>query len=127
MSDSSQKRDFWRSLDELAAGSEFSRLQEQEFPGGIEAPDDMSRRRFLQIMGASAALATLAGCRWPEEKIMPYAQRPEGTDPGTPRQFATTFEMGPVALPVLATSYDGRPIKIDGNPEVPLSGGATNV
>lgn len=126
MSDRSQNRDFWRSLDELAAGSEFSHHQENEFPGGIEAPDDMSRRRFLQVMGASAALATLAGCRWPEEKIMPYAERPEGTDPGTPRQFATTFEMGPVAYPVLATSYDGRPIKIDGNPEVPLSGGATN-
>ena len=127
MSDRSPNRDFWRSLDDLAASSEFSELNQDEFPSGIEAPDDMSRRRFLQIMGASAALATLAGCSWPEEKIMPFAERPEGTDPGTPRQFATTFEMGPVALPVLATSYDGRPIKIDGNPDSPLSGGATNV
>ncbi len=127
MSDSSHHGDFWRSLSEREADVEFTRFQENEFPGGIEAPDGISRRRFLQVMGASMALATLAGCSWPEEKIMPYAERPEGTDPGTPRQFATTMELGPVALPVLATSYDGRPIKIDGNPDIPLSGGATNV
>ncbi len=127
MSASSHHGDFWRSLNERDADVEFIRMRENEFPGGIEAPDGLSRRRFLQIMGASAALATLAGCRWPEEKIMPYTARPEGTDPGTPRQFATTMELGPVAYPLLATSYDGRPIKIDGNPDIPLSGGATNV
>ncbi len=126
MSDSNNK-DFWRSLGELDSSPEFSRLQESEFPGGIGAPDGISRRRFLQVMGASMALATLAGCQWPEEKIMPYAKRPEGMSPGTPQQFATTMEMGPVAHSLLATSYDGRPIKIDGNPDVPLSGGAANV
>ncbi len=126
MSESSNNRDFWRSLDELDASPEFSRLQETEFPGGIEAPDGLSRRRFLQVMGASMALATLAGCRWPEDRIMPYAQRPEGMDPGTPQQFATTMEMGPVASSVLVTSYDGRPIKVDGNPDIPLSGGAAS-
>ncbi len=127
MSESSNNGNFWRSLGELDARPEFSRLQETEFPGGIEAPDGISRRRFLQIMGASMALATLAGCRWPEEKIMPYAKRPEGMNPGTPLQFATTMELGPVAYSLLATSYDGRPIKIDGNPDIPLSGGAANV
>jgi len=48
-----------------------------------------------------------------------------GMTPGTPMQYATTMELGPVANSVLATSYDGRPIKIDGNPDFGLSQGAT--
>ena len=51
---------------------------------------------------------------------------PDGATPGTPLQFATTMELGPVALGVLATSYDGRPIKIDGNPDSDLCRGATS-
>lgn len=117
---------YWRSLQELAGSAEFTLSVEKEFPSGIEAPDGLSRRRFLQIMGASAALVTMAGCRWPREEIMPFAERPEGMTPGKPLKFATTMELGPVALGVLATSFDGRPIKIDGNPDFPLSLGATS-
>ena len=119
-------RNYWRSLAELSDTEEFRQQLENEFPGGIEPPEGMSRRRFLQIMSASIAMTTLAGCRWPEEKIVPFAARPEGVDPGTPLGFATAMELGPVALGVVATSYDGRPIKIDGNPGFPLSGGATS-
>ncbi|RKZ13305.1 molybdopterin oxidoreductase, partial [bacterium] len=120
------ERNYWRSLQELADSEEFRQQLENEFPGGIEPPEGMSRRRFLQIMSASIAMTTLAGCRWPEEKIVPLAARPEGVEPGTPLGFATTMELGPVAMGVVATSYDGRPIKIDGNPEFALSGGATS-
>ncbi len=119
-------QDYWRSLQELADTDEFRQQLDHEFPAGIEAPGGLSRRRFLQIMSASVALTSLAGCRWPVEKIVPFAKRPAGYAPGTPVQFATTFELGPVAHGVLATSYDGRPIKIDGNPGVDLSGGATS-
>jgi MoCo/4Fe-4S cofactor protein with predicted Tat translocation signal len=119
---------YWRSLQELAGSEEFQLKLENEFPDGIEAHGSgLSRRRFLQIMSASLAMATLAGCRWPEEKIVPFAKREPGVAPGTPMQFATTMELGAVALSVLATSYDGRPIKIDGNPEYKLNGKATNV
>ena len=118
---------YWRSLQELADTEEYRRLLENEFPGGIEAPDGLSRRRFLQIMSASIAMTSLAGCRWPVEKIVPYAANTPGIDPGTPIRFATTMELGPAALPVLATSYDGRPIKVDGNPGHPLSQGAASV
>jgi MoCo/4Fe-4S cofactor protein with predicted Tat translocation signal len=120
-------RNYWRSLNELADTDEFRNQVENEFPGGIDAPvDGITRRRFLQIMSASIALTTLAGCRWPREEILPFARRPEGMTPGTPLKFATTMEMGPVAMGVLATSYDGRPIKIDGNPDFPLSQGAAS-
>ncbi len=118
---------YWRSLQELADTDEYRDQLENEFPGGIEAPaDGMTRRRFLQVMSASIAMASLAGCSWPEEKIVPFAARPEGVTPGTPLKFATTMELGPVALGVMATSFDGRPIKIDGNPALSLSQGATS-
>ena len=121
-----KSKTYWRSLNELADTEEFRANLENEFPGGVDAPGGMSRRRFLQVMSASIAMVSLAGCRWPQEEILPYTRREEGMDPGTTRKFATTFTLGPVALPVLATSYDGRPIKIDGNPDHPLSQGATN-
>ena len=67
-------RGYWRSLQELADTDEFRAQLENEFPGGIDAPvSGMSRRRFLQIMSASIAMTSLAGCRWPEEKIVPFA------------------------------------------------------
>ncbi len=118
---------YWRSLQELADTDDYRHQLEHEFPGGIDAPDGLSRRRFLQIMSASIAMTSLAGCRWPVEKIVPYAANTPGIDPGTPIGFATTMELGSTALPVIATSYDGRPIKIDGNPAHALSRGATSV
>ncbi len=124
--DPGQGQDYWRSLQELADTDEFRHQLDNEFPGGIDAPGGMTRRRFLQIMSASIAMTSLAGCRWPVEKIVPFAKRPAGYTPGTPLQFATTFEVGPIAQGVLATSYDGRPIKIDGNPGFGLSGGAAS-
>jgi len=118
---------YWRSLQELADTDEFRLQLENEFPAGLEPPvSGLSRRRFLQIMSASVAMTSLAGCRWPEEKIVPFARRPEGAVPGEPVSFATTMELGAVASAVVATSYDGRPIKIDGNPDFPLSLGAAS-
>ncbi len=126
LNDIQSGKNYWRSLEELADTDEFREQLDNEFPGGIDAPvSGMTRRRFLQVMSASIALVSLAGCRWPEEKIMPYAARPEGVDPGVTRKFATTMELGPVPLALLATSYDGRPIKIDGNPDFALTQGAT--
>ncbi len=120
-------KNYWRSLQELADTDEYRDQLENEFPSGIDEPaDGLTRRRFLQVMSASIAMASMTGCSWPEEKIVPFAARPAGVTPGTPMKFATTMELGPVALGVMATSYDGRPIKVDGNPEFGLSGGATS-
>lgn len=120
-------RGYWRSLEELAQSEEFRRHLDHEFPGGIEAPSGgWSRRRFLQIMAASAAMAGVAGCRWPQETIVPFARRADGYDPGETRLFATALELGGIGVPLLATSYDGRPIKVDGNPDHPLSLGAAS-
>lgn len=118
---------FYRSLDDLANPPAMQERREREFllplPAGMDA---FSRRQFLKLMGASMALAGAAGCRWPESEIAPFNGRPEGRIPGVPVQFATSMEVGGVSAGLLATSYDGRPIKIEGNPLHPTNRGATN-
>ncbi len=121
-------RAYWRSLDELADSPQFRQFIESEFPG--YAPQMMtgpSRRSFLKIMAASVALAGLTGCRrWPRRELAPYAARPESAVPGQAEQFATAMEQAGVARPLLVTSFDGRPIKVEGNPQHPASNGAAD-
>ena len=118
---------YWRSLDELADTPAFRAFSEAEFPSAAPARlAPTTRREFLRLMGASAALAGLTGCRWPKEVIAPYGQQPENRTPGVPVQYATAMELGGWAQGLLVTSYDGRPIKIEGNPSHPLNRGATD-
>lgn len=119
--------EYWRSLDELAQTPDFQAWAQNEFaPGAPEWHDPLSRRRFLQLMGASLALAGLGACtRQPEEKIVPYIQAPEGLIPGKPLFFATAMPGSGGAQGILVESHMGRPTKIEGNPQHPASLGAT--
>ncbi len=120
---------YWSSLDELVDAPQFQERLKSEFsdynPEEIVASP--SRRSLLKLMGASMALAGvggMTGCRrWPERKLAPYTVRPEGHVPGLPSYYATAMELGGVAEPLLAASFDGRPIKIEGNPAHPQNGG----
>ncbi len=117
----------WRSLDELADTPEFRALVEKEFPGlAEELTSPRTRRAFLKVMGASLGVAGLAACRWPKETILPFAHRPEDRIPGVPQQYATAMELNGAAVGLLVTSYDGRPIKVEGNPLHPASRGAAS-
>jgi len=117
---------YWRSLDDLSNSPRFQEIVQNEFPGfEEELSTESSRRGFLKLMGGSVALAGLAACRWPVEEILPFANRPEGFTPGIPAHFATAMEVGGVATGLLVTSYDGRPVKIEGNAMHPFSAGAT--
>jgi MoCo/4Fe-4S cofactor protein with predicted Tat translocation signal len=122
---------YWRSLDELADTPEFREFLASEFPNYSSAElllGSSSRRRFLKIMGASLALGGLAGCRrWPKRKVAPYASRADGHVPGQGERFATVMEVAGTAKPLLVTSFDGRPIKIEGNPDHPACNGAADV
>jgi len=123
-------REYWRSLEHLAATPEFEELMEREFPrqaiGWSEDEDRVAgRRNFLKLMGASLALGGLAACtRQPTEHIMPYIRQPEEEVPGKPLFFATATTLNGVAHGVLAESHEGRPTKIEGNPEHPATLGA---
>jgi molybdopterin-containing oxidoreductase family iron-sulfur binding subunit len=120
--------EFWRSLDELAATPEFADLLHREFPRhASEWPEGVSRRNFMQLAGASLALAGLTGCtKQPIEKIVPYVRQPEQVIPGRPLFFATALTHAGYAMGVLAESHLGRPTKIEGNPDHPASLGATD-
>src|SRR3954452_24099852 len=120
--------EFWRSLDELAGTPEFEDLLHREFPRfASEWPAGVSRRGFLQLASASLALAGLTGCtKQPLEKIIPYVRQPEQLIPGKPMYFATASTHAGYALGVLAESHQGRPTKIEGNPDHPASRGAAD-
>ncbi len=115
----------WRSLDELSRKP----LPSPEFPeGAAEPPEGLSRRGFVQLLGASAAMATLgAACRPPRHKILPYVRPPEkALLPGTPVHYATAVTLRGHATGLLVTSWDGRPTKVEGNPDHPESLGAAS-
>ncbi len=123
-------REYWRSLEDLAATPGFTELLEREFPQqAIGWSDDENevdgRRNFLKLMGASLALGGLAACtRQPTEYIMPYVRQPEDLIPGRPLFFASAATLSGVASGVLVESHEGRPTKIEGNPQHPATLGA---
>src|SRR5438128_2095970 len=127
VSSASVGKQYWRSLDELGDSPVFEEFVQREFPQQAEEWNDpVERRTFLKIMGASLALAGLSGCViQPPEKIVPYIKQPEEEVPGRGLWFASAFTLGGVATPVLVRSNEGRPTKIEGNPDHPSTGGST--
>lgn len=111
---------YFRSLDELQKTPEFDQFLAREFPqAASEFPEGVSRRRWLQMMGASLALGGLTGCRYNREEIAAFVMRPEGRIPGIPEHFATNFEWAGRVVHALVANVDGRPLKVDGNPDHP--------
>ena len=123
-------RRFWKNLDELAATPEFNELMAEEFPRQAmqgEWVDAVSRRGFLKVMGASLALAGLAGCtKQPDEPIYPYIRQPEDLVLGRPMYFATAHPFPTGAIPVLVKSDAFKPIKLEGNPDHPVARGKSD-
>jgi molybdopterin-containing oxidoreductase family iron-sulfur binding subunit len=119
---------YWRSIDELAGTAEFQAAVEREFPAAAqEWVDPVSRRGFMKLMGASMALAGLAGCtKQPDEPIYPYVKAPEDLILGKPMYFATAHPFATGAVPLLVKSDQFRPIKVDGNPEHPYNRGGSD-
>ena len=98
-----QKR-YFRSLDELQQTPEFEQFLSREFPqAASEFPEGVSRRRWLQVMGASLALGGVSGCRYNREEIASFVVRPEGRVEGVAQQFATNFEWAGRAVHALVT------------------------
>ncbi|MFN3728899.1 MAG: TAT-variant-translocated molybdopterin oxidoreductase [Fimbriimonadaceae bacterium] len=124
------EKTYWRSLEEIAETPEFQKFVDDEFPNRSSIAD-IDRRSFIKFMGASLALAgvgSLSGCRsliMPRQTIVPYVKAPEQA-PGIPAYFASAYSRGGYATGVVVKSLDGRPGKIEGNPEHPASLGATD-
>jgi MoCo/4Fe-4S cofactor protein with predicted Tat translocation signal len=121
-------RTFWRSLDELVETPEFVEFLQYEFPRQAEGLlASVDRRGFVKLMGASFALAGLGACtKQPEERIVPYVRQPEHLVLGEPLYYATAMPLHGFGVGVLAESHEGRPTKIEGNPDHPASLGAAD-
>ncbi len=122
-------RQYWRSLEEVAGTPEFAEYLNREFPeNASEWLDPKGRRGFLKLMGASLALAGVSACtRQPEEQIVPYVRQPEELVPGRPLYYATAMPFDGAGVGLLVESHEGRPTKIEGNPDHPSSKGATDI
>ncbi|HEY1749946.1 MAG TPA: 4Fe-4S dicluster domain-containing protein [Caulobacteraceae bacterium] len=110
-----------------AAEAPSVRAAAAEFPSAFEGLSRADRRELLKLMGASLALAGIAGCHpEPHPDARPYVVTPNGEVLGQPRRYATAVTFGGYAQPVLGTTHEGRPTKLEGLPEHPASRGATD-
>ncbi|MCC6861208.1 MAG: TAT-variant-translocated molybdopterin oxidoreductase [Bryobacterales bacterium] len=117
---------YWKSLAERAGGPDFSVQAETEFASSPlrSIEPDPGRRAFLKAAGFSFAASVMAGCsRAPVQRAMPYLDQPGGVIAGRPVYYASTCAGCAAGCGVLVKTRDGRPIKLEGNPEHPLSRG----
>jgi anaerobic selenocysteine-containing dehydrogenase len=85
---------------------------------------ELDRREFLKLVGAGAGAAAAAGCSDPVEKLIPYVVQSEEITPGLPVIYASTCQECPSGCGLHVRTREGRPIKLEGNPEHPVNGGA---
>jgi MoCo/4Fe-4S cofactor protein with predicted Tat translocation signal len=126
-----QGKAYWLGLEELSNSHEFQAFLNEEFPRqAVPYENSVDRRDFLKLLGASLALAGLTSCVRPvkpNEKIVPYVKSPEEMIPGRPLFFASAITQGGYAMGVIAESHQGRPTRVEGNPDHPASLGAMDV
>ena len=123
-----QNNGIWVSTEDLNKEASFLQSAEQEFSfeniDQTEGKWAASRRDFLKLMGFGLGAATIAAsCEIPVKRAIPYVSKPDDIVPGVANYFASSFVNGGDYCAVLVKTREGRPIKIEGNPEHPLSGG----
>ncbi len=118
----------WRSVNAAGSPQEKQGIPQSEFEPGDSEFAVLERRDMLKLMGASLALAGVgSACRRPEDKLLPYTHPPENITPGIPNHFATVQPHADGAVGLIVKSHEGRPTKVEGNPQHPASLGAAGV
>ena len=128
MSPLTPSQDLWRSEGQLENSPEFQENHHREFPVDASVLEEgMTRRTFIKLLGVTAAIAGLSGCsfRKPKQNIFPYVRTPENMVLGKSTYYASAFQLGEEVTGVLVESFEGRPIKVEGNPTHPQSLGFT--
>ena len=119
---------YWKSPRELDDKESVTQIKDDEFLDGVTEPFDpselstMSRKQFLALLTASAAFAA-AGCNNYHDRgeIVPYGKRPEEVTPGVANYYASTCNGCAQSCGILIKTREGRPIKVDGNPDHPVN------
>ena len=128
----SSKKVYWKSLDQLDESNEMvKKLENDEFVEKIPVDEFLgdkdiisqsstNRRDFLKYVGFSTAAATIAACEGPVIKSVPYVVQPEQIIPGIPNYYATSIADGFDFANILIKTREGRPIKVESNPEATM-------
>ncbi|MBN1210913.1 MAG: TAT-variant-translocated molybdopterin oxidoreductase, partial [Myxococcaceae bacterium] len=123
-------RTYWRSLEEKLGKPEYLESVGPEFPEGADLPPTgVARREFMQLIGASLALAGATACttRPSDERMVPFTKTPPELTPGNPLHYASGMTFAGHTSGLLITAREGRPIKVEGNPQHPVNQGASGV
>lgn len=130
-------RKYWQSFGELNQTENFQQSAQNEFQEELLPLADLDdkgildaktpRRDFLKYLGFStAAAAVAASCDVPVKKSVPFLQKPDNLIPGVAEYYASTYVNGGDAVSVFVKQRDGRPIKIEGNEDSPVTMGGTS-
>lgn len=123
---------YWKGLEELHETPDFAKHKHNEFAEDLPMEELLSdtkvnnptqRRDFLKALGFGMSAVALAACNEaPVHKAIPYLVKPEEIVPGIPNYYTSNVN----GLGVLVKTREGRPIKIEGNPNDPISKGGTD-
>ncbi|NDJ54739.1 MAG: 4Fe-4S dicluster domain-containing protein [Chloroflexi bacterium] len=120
------------SVRDLAEREDFEQILMEHDPrlAAVLKQRGMDRRSFLKMMGASLVLAGLQGCvtaSAPGEAIIPYVRMPEEVIAGEALMFASSMVLSGFATGLLIETHEGRPHRIEGNPDHPASLGGSDL
>jgi len=121
---------FWKSTKDKENHPDILQAKKSEFLPGVDEPIDidaksgLSRRKFLAISAAGAAFATVACTDYRDKgAIIAYNKKPDNIMPGKANYYASTCTACSLSCGILIKTREGRPIKVDGNPEHPVNKG----
>ncbi len=121
----------WRSLEALAETPAFRDFLTKEFPSAARLADGPDRRQFVRLMAASFAFAGLSACSAdagnPRDREIPYVRNPERVEPSAPLVYTSATLLDGIANGATVTTFDGRPLKVEGNASHPWSRGGTDI
>ncbi len=128
MNPTEQSPKYWLSLEQWRDDEQFQKLAEQEFMSSPlqneDGKDGWARREFLKLMGASIALTSFGCVRRPAQKIVPYAKAPEDVIPGIANYYTSSYSDALENFGLIVKTREGRPTKVEGNPDHPMNRGA---
>ncbi|MCC6817685.1 MAG: TAT-variant-translocated molybdopterin oxidoreductase, partial [Bacteroidia bacterium] len=128
-----KKQLYWKGEEELFRTKEYLASQKNEFNEPLPLDEVFSennlglsanRRDFLKFFGFSVAAVSLAACNSaPVRNVVPYLVKPEEITPGNANYYNSTCGACSTGCGITVKTREGRPIKVDGNSNSPISGG----
>ena len=126
---------YWKGLEELNKSPEFMKRQSNEFMEGIPMNEafneetyelSSTRRDFLKYFGFTvSSAAILAACnKAPVRNVIPYAFKPAEVVPGTANWYSSTCNACSAGCGTIVKVREGRPVKVEGNPDNKINNGA---